>query len=78
MAISPGATYRLKNDFGVGPGSLPAGSDVTVTGIHPPGTAGLGQISEDTVTANYAKPEGGIQTIALGVSDFAERFRKVA
>ena len=73
-----GDQYRLKRDFGDGPGYLHAGTVVTVTGIHPPGTPGLGLVDKDTVTAEFKTMEGAVRTIALTVPEFTELFQKVA
>ncbi|MDP9870330.1 MULTISPECIES: hypothetical protein [Streptosporangium] len=74
MEIVIGADYRLTEDFGVGPGSLPAGAIVKATGIYPPGTPGIGWAEEDTVLANYFNSGGAVQTIALVVSAFEQLF----
>ncbi|MFD9941563.1 hypothetical protein ACFWYW_24225 [Nonomuraea sp. NPDC059023] len=73
-----GKPYRLVDDFGVGPGSLPAGAEVVVTGIYPPGTPGIGLSEEDTVLADYTRADDSVQTIAVGVTEFEQRFVAVS
>jgi len=70
--------YRLTEDWGQGPGYLLAGTEVTVDGIHEPGTPGLGLTEHDTVTATYVMPDGAVRTIALPEPEFSTRFKKVA
>lgn len=70
MAIKTNSKWRLVNDFGVGPGFIPAGSELVVSGVHPPGTAGIGYVDEDTVVAHYDRPEAAPQTVALPASLF--------
>lgn len=73
-----GAVYRLKADYGVGPGHLPAGADVTVVGVYPPGTAGLGASDEDVVLAQYERPGAPPQTVAISKSRFVSLTRAVS
>lgn|GEM_PF-5070982 len=75
--IEPGASYRLVSDYGVGPGSIPAGADLKVTGIYPPGTPGIGYSNEDTVLAEYDRPGAPPQTIAVARSVFSQMVKAV-
>jgi len=75
--IEPGASYRLIDDYGFGPGSIPAGADLKVTGIYPPGTPGIGYCVEDTVLAEYERPDGPPQAIAVAKSVFAQMVKAV-
>ncbi|TKK84703.1 hypothetical protein FDA94_29250 [Herbidospora galbida] len=72
-----GDVYELQADFGIGAGSLTAGQQVTVTGVHPPGTPGLGVSNDDQVTADFPEAAGNIRTIALDVPSFYAQFSKV-
>ncbi|MGW0060366.1 hypothetical protein ACWDTT_10610 [Streptosporangium sandarakinum] len=76
--ITVGAQYRLRTDFGTGPGMVPAGAVVTVLGIYPPGTPGVGAIDEDTVLCSYHNAYGSTQHLALGVTLFASMFEEVS
>jgi hypothetical protein len=71
-------SYKLAEDFGVGPGAVPAGQVVVVTGVYPPGTPGLGVSVEDMVTADFVDIDHSPRTLALPVSEFTARFKKVA
>jgi hypothetical protein len=80
MAPKPkaGETWQLKDDFGTGPGHMTAGTDVTVSGIHPPGTPGLGFSETDIVTAEFTDAANATRVVALPVPDFVARFKRVS
>jgi hypothetical protein len=76
--ITPNSVWRLSSDFGIGPGFVPAGAELVVDGLYPPGTPGIGHIDEDTVLAHYARPDAGPQTIAVPVSEFSALCKAVS
>jgi len=78
MDISAGKKFQLIDDFGVGPGMVPAGAEVTVTGVYPPGTPGIGAIDEEIVLATYRNNHNADQVIALGVTQFKSLVREVS
>lgn len=73
-----GSNFKLSEDWGIDNGAIPAGVTATVTGVHPPGTPGLGYSETDTVTADIAEVDGSVRTIALGVGEFNQRFAKAS
>lgn len=77
-AVSPGSTWRFSVDHGVGPGFVPAGAEVTVTGVYPPGTPGLGASDEDTVLVDYDRSDQAAQSLALPTSLFSKLCKAVA
>lgn len=77
-APGEGQVFKLKDDWGIDNGALSAGVQATVTGIHPPGTPGLGYSEVDTVTADIEQVDGPPRTIALSVAEFHQRFQKAA
>lgn len=72
------STWKLVKDFGSGNGYVPAGSEVSVIGVYPPGTPGVGMSDEDTVLASYARPDADPQTIAVPVSMFTTLCKAVS
>lgn len=72
-----GDVFSLSADFGAGPGAMSLGQLVKVTGVHAPGTPGLGYSAEDTVTADFTDVDNSPRTLALPLSEFAARFAKV-
>lgn len=76
--IAPNSSWRLSSDYGVGPGFIPAGSELLVDDVYPPGTPGIGHIDEDTVVAHYARPDANPQTVAVAVSDFVSLCKAVS
>ncbi|MEU4534278.1 hypothetical protein AB0G15_05340 [Streptosporangium sp. NPDC023825] len=80
VALTPKVdeTYKLKADFGSGPGALSAGVTAKVVGIYEPGTPGLGASAEDTVSAELTDADGALRILALPVSQWQELFSKVS
>lgn len=71
-------TWKLTTDHGVGPGYVAAGAAVKVTGVHAPGTPGLGYSEEDTVVAEYLDVDGALRILALPVTGFTSLLKKVS
>ncbi|MFI6495885.1 hypothetical protein [Nonomuraea typhae] len=78
LTIAPGSTWRFSDDHGFGPGFVPSGAEVIVTGVYPPGTPGLGAADEDTVLVDYDRPDQAAQSLALPVSLFSQLCTVVA
>ncbi|GAA2322338.1 hypothetical protein GCM10010149_89390 [Nonomuraea roseoviolacea subsp. roseoviolacea] len=78
MAISPDSQWSFLQDYGVGPGFVPAGSVVVVTGVYPSGTPGIGYSDENTVVADLARPDAAPQTLAIPESDFTALTKAVS
>ncbi|WP_188187623.1 hypothetical protein [Nonomuraea sp. SYSU D8015] len=73
-----GETWRLIDDWGVGPGALPAGTEVEILGIYPSGTPGIGYSEYDSVLFQYTCIDGCIRFLALPVPEFVVMFQKVS
>lgn len=76
-APSANDSYKLAEDFGVGPGAMAAGQLVTVSGVYEPGTPGLGESTEDIVVADFLDLDNSHRTLALPLSEFTALFQKV-
>ncbi|MFI6512984.1 hypothetical protein ACIBCT_35745 [Streptosporangium sp. NPDC050855] len=73
-----GESWQLIDDWGVGPGMLLAGAEVTVLGIYPPGTPGIGYSEHDSAVCQHTGLDGNTRFLALAVPDFIIMFRKVS
>jgi len=56
---------------------VPGGSVLTVRGVYPPGTPGIGYCDEDTVVADYPRPNAAPQSLAFPISKFKALTEKV-
>ena len=77
-AIKTNSVWRLVRDYGTGNGYVPANSELTVIGVYPPGTPGIGASDEDVVLADYDRPGTAPQTLAVPVSMFSDICKAVS
>jgi hypothetical protein len=68
--FAPDSRWTVSQDCGVGPGYIPAGAELVVSAVYPPGTPGIGHADEDVVMAHYERPDASPQTVAWPVSIF--------
>lgn len=86
-----GDTYELVNaeGHGAGLGHIANGARVTVAGVHPEGTPGVGHAGGRSVVVNHEHsthvltadghaPGTAVRSFALPVDDFERLFTKVA
>ncbi len=76
-ALRPGLVpWRLREGYGSGIGSVPAGVEVTVQAVVEPGTPGVGD--DGTPTVLFTFEEGEItRSLTLPVPVFCARFEEI-